>query len=253
MRTLKAIAFMIVVMGLCSIMVTWDTSAENKLTVEGQWVVTSCKGNCTTESFKIVREGNNYRVTDNGGTTGVYRGNSTEIGMKYTPDYEGWVKINKKENIPDSVSRELASKYNLWYRFKLSPDGHSMEQTWDAAEIAYNAGTKRLVYCKVVPNVGRATLVRVSGPPKAEDRSDRAYQANCGQIDPNRTTPFPPDHEFCPGNLVCMTNFCGGGMGCPYVCCPNGLPYLNHCDCKCYENSNSDCHSYSYCKEKLIR
>jgi len=86
-----------------------------------------------------------------------------------------------------------------------------------------------------------------------ESKGEKAYQANCGTIDPNRTTPFPPDHEFCPGNLVCMTNFCGGGMGCPYVCCPKGLPYLNHCDCKRYAASDFDCHSYSYCKEKLIR
>jgi hypothetical protein len=88
-------------------------------------------------------------------------------------------------------------------------------------------------------------------PTKVESRGERAYQANCGIVDPNRITPFPPDQDFCPGNnLVCMTNFCGGGTGCPYVCCPKGLPYLNHCDCKCYATADFDCHSYSYCKEQ---
>lgn len=77
---------------------------------------------------------------------------------------------------------------------------------------------------------------------------EKAYRADCGKVDPNRTTPITTD--LCPGHLVAMTNFCGGGTGCPYVCCPKGFPYLNHCDCKCYTTSNFECHSYSHCKEQ---
>lgn len=58
------------------------------------------------------------------------------------------------------------------------------------------------------------------------------------------------DQPPCPGNLTGFTFFCGGSTGCPYVCCPRGAPYLNHCDCKCYSSSDFDCGSYSYCKEQ---
>jgi hypothetical protein len=81
-----------------------------------------------------------------------------------------------------------------------------------------------------------------------ESKGEKAYQANCGTIDPNKTTPITTD--LCPGNLVAMTYFCGGSTGCPYVCCPKGLPYLNHCDCKCYATSDFECKSYSTCKEQ---
>jgi hypothetical protein len=54
----------------------------------------------------------------------------------------------------------------------------------------------------------------------------------------------------CPGGLTALTYFCGGGSEWPYVCCPKGFPYLNHCDCKCYSSSDFDCKSYSYCKEQ---
>jgi hypothetical protein len=81
-----------------------------------------------------------------------------------------------------------------------------------------------------------------------KNQGEKAYKADCGAADPNRTTPVTTD--LCPGNLVAMTNFCGGGTGCPYVCCPRGLPYLNHCDCKCYATSDFECHSYSNCKEQ---
>jgi hypothetical protein len=53
--------------------------------------------------------------------------------------------------------------------------------------------------------------------------------------------------------LVCETNLCGairGGIaGFTHVCCPQGLPYLNHCDCKCYATRDFNCHSYSPCKQ----
>jgi hypothetical protein len=57
----------------------------------------------------------------------------------------------------------------------------------------------------------------------------------------------PENRDPCPGQLTCMTYFCGGTDQNPYVCCPPGFPYLNHCDCKCYETTNFDCGSYSKC------
>ena len=83
-------------------------------------------------------------------------------------------------------------------------------------------------------------------PNKVESRGDRAYPANCGPTVPNRTAPITTD--LCPGNLVAMTYLCGGDMGCPYVCCPKGLPFLNHCDCKCYAAENFECPTLSKCE-----
>ncbi len=54
----------------------------------------------------------------------------------------------------------------------------------------------------------------------------------------------------CPGNLTCFTYFCGGASEHPYVCCPKGAPYLNHCDCRCYSSSDFDCNSYSKCESR---
>ncbi len=42
----------------------------------------------------------------------------------------------------------------------------------------------------------------------------------------------------------CITNFCGTTG---QVCCPQGYPYLNHCDCTCYDGTDFDCSSYSNC------
>jgi hypothetical protein len=78
-----------------------------------------------------------------------------------------------------------------------------------------------------------------------ESHGDHAYPANCGPTVPNRTAPITTD--LCPGDLVAMTYFCGGDTGCPYVCCPKGLPYLNHCDCKCYATEHFECPTLSKC------
>jgi hypothetical protein len=47
-----------------------------------------------------------------------------------------------------------------------------------------------------------------------------------------------------PGYYDCITNFCGTTG---QTCCPQGYPYLSHCDCKCYDGPPSDCNSYSDC------
>lgn len=43
----------------------------------------------------------------------------------------------------------------------------------------------------------------------------------------------------------CITNFCNN-VG--QACCPPGYPYLNHCDCQCYDGTSFDCGSYSGCQ-----
>lgn len=66
--------------------------------------------------------------------------------------------------------------------------------------------------------------------------------------------PAPVEQYHCPdGTLSCITNFCNTvGL----YCCPSGYPYLNHCDCLCYQSNDfsgattengRDCKSYSYC------
>jgi len=83
------------------------------------------------------------------------------------------------------------------------------------------------------------------------NQEGRVSQANCPPQDPNKPSTVKIDEQnLCPGNLVCMTYFCGGSTGCPYVCCPRGLPYLNHCDCKCYSSSEFECKSYSKCEAR---
>jgi hypothetical protein len=50
--------------------------------------------------------------------------------------------------------------------------------------------------------------------------------------------------QFGAGWLDCITNFCNT-VG--QTCCPPGYPYLNHCDCQCYDTTNFNCGSYSNC------
>lgn len=49
-------------------------------------------------------------------------------------------------------------------------------------------------------------------------------------------------------HFVCHTLTCGGGSE-GSICCPNGRPYLNHCDCLCYPSTEHfECNSYSACQ-----
>ena len=51
--------------------------------------------------------------------------------------------------------------------------------------------------------------------------------------------------QFGAGHYDCITHFCNN-VG--QLCCPPGSPYLNHCDCKCYESTGDiNCSSYSNC------
>ena len=120
--------------------------------------------------------------------------------------------------------------------FTISEDGNSIEEKGESTVRGY--GTQG--YQNLYP--------RVSGPTIVKSPGEHAYAANCGPTVPNRMAPITTD--LCPGNLVAMTYFCGGDTGCPYVCCPKGLLYLNHCDCKCYATSDFECHSYSKAQEQ---
>jgi hypothetical protein len=242
--------------------------AESNLTVEGVWEVISVSSDTERDligiKISISRKGDIYeirRVPDDNNPV-IYTGNErrivrTEIELLNDPT---GVREGTKRN--SFVERAIERKYHgqqvpINYSYTLSADGNFLTREQDSKRFTWEfnptTGDVRNVMYEIIPGEYKRILKRISGPTKAESHGDRAYQADCGKVDPNRTTPFPPDHEFCPGNLVCMTNFCGGGMGCPYVCCPRGLPYLNHCDCKCYATSDFDCHSYSYCKEKPIQ
>jgi len=73
-------------------------------------------------------------------------------------------------------------------------------------------------------------------------------RAHCPVQDPNKPAVAAKSDQKPCQELACLTYFCGGATGCPYVCCPRGTPYLNHCDCKCYSSSEFECRSYSYCQ-----
>ena len=267
MRKLLMAASVKLVLGFFSIFILLifgnisAVKAEEPLTVEGVWqVVSSNWPDCyINDKFTIVRKGTDYDVISGPQNqrppeayvnTGLYYGTNSQIMTTATYSYDDLLYMYKGTSARPSDLKTLSGKITARYRITLSADANSAEYAVDKPRLSYSS-TGGLNY-EIVPYAYITKLTRISSSIKTEDHSGRAYQADCGKVDPNRTTPFPPDHEFCPGNLVCMTNFCGGGMGCPYVCCPKGMPYLNHCDCKCYATSDFDCHSYSYGREKLI-
>ncbi len=45
----------------------------------------------------------------------------------------------------------------------------------------------------------------------------------------------------------CITTACGISST-ESLCCPKEFPYLNHCDCLCYESTDFKCNSYSSCQ-----
>jgi hypothetical protein len=227
MKKSKSIILVTTVLGLCLLIIIGNVltvKAENIQTVEGVWKVTSSNYPDKDGGYTIIRQGDGYNAiptnAERGGNkyhgVGLYYGSSTEISAKQVQSFDSLVDMAKGSNIPASVLGELADKVTLRFRFKLSVDGQSMELTHDTIQIYHYPKTGRLAKYEINPYADRATLVRVSGPVKVEARGDRAYQADCGVVDPNRTTPITTD--LCPGNLVAMTYFCGGGTGCPYVC-----------------------------------
>ena len=253
MRESKSIALVATVLALCLLMVTGNiqtAKAESVLSVEGEWEIISTNfdslKNHVGQRQSITRKGNGYEVKWLGsGNVETYTGSETRIVRTVLEDLGSPL----SGDTPPEVLRQVkGQKVPINLSYTLSADGNYMQRECDYIHMFYRSQSKRFDHYEIAPGYIKWTLRRVSGPVKVEARGDRAYQADCGPVDPNRTTPITTD--LCPGNLVAMTYFCGGGTGCPYVCCPKGLPYLNHCDCKCYATSDFECHSYSRCQEQ---
>lgn len=236
-------------------------TAQNNLTVEGEWEVMAANPLTVIsqadlgQRLSIVRKGNTFDVKWLTGRraqfpSASFTGSVMQIAnVSQEPIWTGdWTPGEARGNKePANLAQQVAGiTYTNTLSYTLSNDGLTLQRCDDAVRIHWSNG--RYTHYEINPCYFKETLTRVSWPEKVENRADRAYQANCGPNDPNRTTPITTN--LCPGNLVAMTYFCGGGTGCPYVCCPKGLPYLNHCDCKCYATSEFDCHSYSFSKEQ---
>jgi hypothetical protein len=266
MRNLMTVASVRVVLGfwfIVSLVFFGNISAvkaEETPTVEGEWemVSTNAQGwqNEVGMKMKISRKGDGYEVTSTTSQT-IYSGSGTRIVHTFLEDLGGepGERHGAGSNIPEEVSRQVAGqKVPINISYELSADGNYLTRTQDAKWLYWDwedqQGRRiyRFTNYEIKPGFYRTTFKRVAGSALAENRADHAYSADCGKVDPNRTTPITTD--LCPGNLVAMTYFCGGGTGCPYVCCPKGLPYLNHCDCKCYATADFECHSYSKAQEQ---
>lgn len=237
--------------------------ADDTQTVEGEWEIqSSWDGMDIGSRYAITHKDDGYHVieatagsqSENSGL--VYYGSPTQITATKTLSYDDLLRMFSKEISGNSASAsavrtalpQLADKVTIKHRITVFPDGHSAEHAEDGILIFFDTNGQMTRY-EITPFAHILTLARVLPEnSKVENRGDHAYQADCGKVDPNRTTPIMTD--LCPGNLVAMTYFCGGGTGCPYVCCPKGLPYLNHCDCKCYATADFDCHSYSKAQEQ---
>ncbi|MDZ4660621.1 MAG: hypothetical protein SGJ18_03265 [Pseudomonadota bacterium] len=52
-----------------------------------------------------------------------------------------------------------------------------------------------------------------------------------------------------PGLHTCYVFVCGGAYGGDPICCPEGFPKLNECDCNCYPaNAEFECKRYAACQ-----
>lgn len=52
-----------------------------------------------------------------------------------------------------------------------------------------------------------------------------------------------------PGLHTCYVMVCGGAYGGDPICCPEGYPKLNECDCNCYKsNAEFECKRYAACQ-----
>ena len=253
------------VWGICSIVFLvvagnlQVTKAEDVLTVEGEWEVISTNDFDINvgDRYTVVREGSGYDIRLNPRissseiqyiATGLYNGTTTQITVSVALTYDDLAHIYKGTGLSAAALGEWADKIIKRYQFTLSADGRSAIYANDKPRLSQDPRTGRIISYEIIPYAYKTHLKRISGPTTVENRSDRAYQADCGPVDPKRATPITTD--LCPGNLVAMTYFCGGGTSCPYVCCPKGLPYLNHCDCKCYATADFECHSYSKAQEQ---
>ena len=266
MRKSMTVASIRLVLGFWFIVATFVlgnirvVKAEEHFSVEGEWEVISVSSDTETDrigsKISISRKGVGYEVKSvpDDNRPWIYAGNERRIVHTELEYLNSPTDVHENPNgmPPSAVAQIPRQQVPINYSYTLSADGNFLTREQDGKHFSWqfnpSTGASRNVRYKIIPSSYKRTLKRVAKLVQVESRGDRAYQADCGIVDPNRTTPITTD--LCPGNLVCMTYFCGGGTGCPYVCCPKGLSYLNHCDCKCYATSNFDCHSYSHCQEQ---
>jgi hypothetical protein len=179
----KAFAACALISALINLADVKPVHAGQQRTVEGVWRVTSSK-QYKDGGYSIVRQGAGYNVTtaNDGGRgpyhgVGMYYGSPTDIMANLTPSFEALMSMVEGKNIPSSAIGELAGKVTLRFRFTLSPDGRSLEQTWDVLMVYHYAATGRLARYEIMPFADRATLARVdepAAPPAPVDLRDKS-------------------------------------------------------------------------------
>jgi len=167
-------------------------NAEEPLTVEGEWKITSSNAPHAHDvsGYIIARQGDGYNVIaqtggkkySGPGGTGLYYGSSTEIKATSTPFFDELVEMFKGQNVPAAAIRELAGKVATRHIFTLSADGRFLEQAQDGVMIYFYNETGRLAKYEIKPYYFRATLVRVSGPTQGEKRSAMAQVESRGEF-----------------------------------------------------------------------
>ncbi len=209
---------------LCNVQ---PVKAQSNLTVEGVWEVMSATPLTTVsqgdlgQKLSIVQKGDTYELkwlsgSRAGNPSASYSGSMMQIAKIYNdPIWSGgWTagEARGEEREPANLGQQVAGIiYPNTVSYTLSSDGLSLQRCEDAVRVHWRGG--RYTHYETLPCYFKETFRRVSGPTKVENRGDRAYQADCGPVDPNRTTPITTD--LCPGNLVAMTYFCGGGNWMP--------------------------------------
>lgn len=164
--------------------------ADEPLTVEGEWKVTSSNAPYPVSGFTIARQGAGYTVI---GQTGgekyhgprfdsLYYGSPTEIKGTTTPFFDEMVEMFTGQNVPASAIRELAGKVTIRQIFTLSADGRYLESAQDGVMIYFYNETGRLAKYEIKPYYFRASLVRVSGPTQGENRSAMAQVESRGEF-----------------------------------------------------------------------
>ena len=239
------------IISLSLFFILWNipmVKAQNTQTLEGVWACVSAPPGSDAmglrnQTVTILPKEGGYKANWSARppSTWTYIGNDTRI--EHT-DMLPLSSTDLLSQMPDNVRQRVGdAQFRHTFSFTLVGDGNSAEFAEEGVSVSWDASGNY----NTVPTKDVWTLNRVSGPTKVESQGEHAYAADCGPTVPNRTAPITTD--LCPGNLVALSYFCGGDTGCPYVCCPKGLPYLNHCDCKCYAaETDFECGSHSVCQ-----
>jgi len=83
---------------------------------------------------------------------------------------------------------------------------------------------------------------------KAPDRPDlEKAEQNAEKQEPRAVAPKPCKQSSADFPNRCITTACGMTPS-ESLCCPQDYPYLNHCNCMCYESTDFACGGYSACQ-----